>query len=144
MAWSVQNIITELSDISQLIAIKRTSKSANCDDMECTLLKNVTYKLDAMKLTPADACALQKALRDNHSLSGDMKQMIETVIDTNLSGANDTKPVEMVKPQSIVVCRYLTMADWGILRNSLPIPQRLPQFAQDSGALESGLWQSKL
>ena len=118
MAWSVQNIITELSDISQLIAIKRTSKSANCDDMERTLLKNVTYKLEAMKLTPADACALQKALRDNHSLSGDMKQMIETVIDTNLSGANDSKPVEMVKPQSIVVCRYLTMADWGILRNS--------------------------
>ena len=118
MAWSVQNIITELSDISQLIAIKRTSKSANCDDMERTLLKNVNYKLEAMKLTPADACALQNALRDNRSLSGDMKQMIETVIDTNLSGANDTKPVEMVKPQSIVVCRYLTMADWGILRNS--------------------------
>ena len=118
MAWSVQNIITELSDISQLTAIKRTSKSANCDDMEHTLLKNVTYKLEAMKLTPADACALQKALRDNHSLSGDMRQMIETVIGTNLSGANGTKPVEIVKPQSIVVCRYLTMADWGILRNS--------------------------
>ncbi|CAK9083371.1 unnamed protein product [Durusdinium trenchii] len=49
--------------------------------------RQVDTKVDrskAMKLTPADACALQKALRDNHSLSGDMKQMIETVIDTNL------------------------------------------------------------
>ena len=119
MTWSVDNIITEIKDVGELLHFKKQNGAKNMEQIESTLLGNVTYKLDTMCLSPTDALQIQKALHDDPNLTSDMKGIVNVAIDGSLTREKGREDYSHTyKPQRINVPQYLTMSDWDTIKNS--------------------------
>ena len=119
MTWSVDNIITEIKDVGELLHFKKQNGAKNMEQIESTLLRNVTYKLDTMCLSPTDALQIQKALHDDPNLTSDMKGIVNVAIDGSLTREKGREDYSHTyKPQRINVPQYLTMSDWDTIKNS--------------------------
>ena len=60
MTWSVDNIITEIKDVGELLHFKKQNDAKNMEQIESTLLRNVTYKLDTMCLPQQMPCRFKR------------------------------------------------------------------------------------
>ena len=119
MTWSVDNVIAEIKDVGQLLHFKRHNGASNMEHLEATLIKNITYKLETMFLSPTQALSLQKALHEDVNLTPDMKAIVNTAIDASLTrDSSNQESAHGPKPQKINVSPYLTMSDWDIIKNS--------------------------